>query len=223
MANVIVADDDALIRGVVRSLLLGVGQTVFLAACGEEAVAYASQVRASLVLLDLNMPRLNGLLACEKLRRLPGYENTPIVILSAHDGERERHAAARVGTTLFLAKPFQPALLLRALSPYLTIDASMQKAISLAAIRAREIAPLVGRAFERASAPMEREPLGLAPARRRSDPPRPRDVVPERAKFDPEIAPRADIYEEPLVNLGEDDGGVLRHPFRWLISRTKAG
>jgi CheY-like chemotaxis protein len=149
MARVIVADNDVLIRSLLRSLLEGMGQTVILAICGEEAIAFASQVPASLVLLDLNMPRLNGFLTCEKLRRLPGYKTTPIVILSAHNGERERHAAARVGTTLFLAKPFQPAVLLESLSPYLDIDASTRKAITLAATRARQISPLVGSAIER--------------------------------------------------------------------------
>jgi two-component system chemotaxis response regulator CheY len=144
MPNVIVADNDLVVRGVLRCLLEGVGQTVFLATCGEETIAVASRVRASLVLLDLNMPRLNGLLTCEKLRLLPNYQTTPIVILSAHDGERARHAAARVGSTLFLSKPFQPAVLLQSLSPYLGIGVTMQRAISHAAIRARKISPLVG-------------------------------------------------------------------------------
>jgi CheY-like chemotaxis protein len=146
MPTVIVADNDLVVRGVLRSLLEGVGQTVFLATCGEEALAVASKVRANLVLLDLNMPRLNGFLTCEKLRLLPGYATTPIVILSAHDGERERNAAVRVGTTLFLSKPFQPAVVLQSLSPYLHIGVNMQKAISHAAMRAREISPLVGSA-----------------------------------------------------------------------------
>src|ERR1700693_4100274 len=111
MPSVIVADNDLVVRGVLRSLLESVGQTVFLATCGEAAMAVAARVRANLVLLDLNMPRLNGFVTCEKLRLLPGYETTPIVVLSAHDGDRERHAAARVGATLFLSKPFQPAVL----------------------------------------------------------------------------------------------------------------
>ena len=139
-----------MIRGVLRSLLEGIGQIVFLAACGEEAVRFTSRVLANLVLLDLNMPRLNGLLACERMRRSPGYERTPIVILSAHDGERERQAATLVGATLFLAKPFQPAILLQSLSPFLDIDVKTQRAVSLAAMRAREIAPLMGHPSERA-------------------------------------------------------------------------
>jgi two-component system chemotaxis response regulator CheY len=157
MTCVIVADNDVLIRGLLRSLLEGAGQTVILASCGEEVMAFASQVQARLIMLDLNMPRLNGFLTCERLRRLPGYEHTPIVILSAHDGERERHAAAKVGMTLFIAKPFQPAVLLQALSPYLDIDVRAQKAISHGATRAREIMPLVGSVIERGSGSTERD------------------------------------------------------------------
>ena len=159
MAYVIVTDNDVMIRSLLRSLLEGMGQTVILASCGEETLVLASQVQAGLVMLDLNMPRLNGFLTCERLRRLPGYATTPIVILSAHEGARERHAAALVGTTLFLAKPFQPAVLLQALSPYLDMDVGTRKAVSHGAVRAREIAPLVGSVFEREGGFIERDRL----------------------------------------------------------------
>src|ERR1700733_11262579 len=102
MPNVIVADNDLVVRGVLRSLLENVGQTVFLAASGQEVLDVATRVRAGLVLLDLNMPRLNGFLTCEKLRRLPDYASVPIAILSAYDGPRSKRAAVRVGATLFL-------------------------------------------------------------------------------------------------------------------------
>jgi CheY-like chemotaxis protein len=178
MPNVIVADNDVVIRGLLRSLLVSIGQTVFLASCGEETIACATDIRADLVLLDLNMPRLNGLLVCEKLRHMLAYRNTPIVMLSGHDGERARHAATRVGATMFLGKPFQPALLLQALSPYLGIDVTAQKVLSRAATRAQAIAPLVGRAFERTGAAMEWDrpelplPLAQPNASMRTNPPR---------------------------------------------------
>ena len=139
-AGVIVADNDAMIRGLLRSMLAGVGQEVLLAVNGEEAIALASQVRAKLVLLDLAMPKLNGLQACERMRALPGCAGTPVVILTTHHGEDVKQAAARVGATLFLVKPFQPAALLQSLSPFLGIDVSTQEKMALAAKRAREIA-----------------------------------------------------------------------------------
>ena len=108
-----------MVRGVLRVVLMTSGHDVFMTATGGEAVELASRMRAMLVLLDLNMPKLNGLLACERLRALPGYADTPIVMLTAYDNLAARCASARVGATLFIAKPFRPAGLLAALAPYL--------------------------------------------------------------------------------------------------------
>lgn len=140
--GVIVADDDVVVRGILRSMLTGVGQDVFVAATGREAVDFASMVRASLILLDLKMPGLNGLLACEQIRGLLGYAATPIVILTAHDTAGARLAAERVGATLVLAKPFQPAALLGTLSGFLDITPETLKTVSRAAQSARAIAAL---------------------------------------------------------------------------------
>ena len=136
MANVIIADDDLIIRGILRSILAGVSQTVFLAKCGEEAVDLAASVQARLILLDLNMPRLNGLVTCEKLRHLPGYADTPIVVLSGYDGDRERLAATRVGATQFIAKPFQPAQLLQSLTIYLDVKTTTHESTAQATHKA---------------------------------------------------------------------------------------
>src|ERR1700712_24863 len=141
MPNVIVADNDMLIRDILRSALGGMGQTVFVAASGDEALARAETMVAELVVLDLNMPKGNGFQACERLRAMPGYEQTPIVILSAHDDDRVRRAVHQIGATLFLAKPFQLADLLLALAPYLNIDKRTLAAVSQTAQRARRIAP----------------------------------------------------------------------------------
>jgi CheY-like chemotaxis protein len=71
------------------------------------------------VLLDIAMPRLNGLQACAAIRNLPGYADVPIVMLTAYDDERFRVAAKRVGATTFITKPFRPSLLLMLLGEYL--------------------------------------------------------------------------------------------------------
>jgi CheY-like chemotaxis protein len=140
MPNVIVADNDMLIRDILRSALGGMGQSVFVAASGDEALALAETMAADLVVLDLNMPKGNGFQACERLRALPGYENTPIVILSAHDDDRVRRAVQQIGATLFLPKPFQLADLLLSLAPYLKVDKRTLAAVSQTAQRARQIA-----------------------------------------------------------------------------------
>jgi CheY-like chemotaxis protein len=109
-------------------VLVHVGQVVFLAADGVEAVDLARQFKARLVLLDIAMPKLNGLLACDAIRSLPGYANVPIVMLTGYDDERMRHAARRVGANDFITKPFRPDQLLERLAGYLGIPAPAGRA-----------------------------------------------------------------------------------------------
>ena len=68
---VIVAENDALYSGIIRTMLENADQQVFLAVDGNEAVALARKFEARLVLLDIGMPKLNGLMACEAIRLLP--------------------------------------------------------------------------------------------------------------------------------------------------------
>lgn len=139
-SGVVVADDDSMIRGILRSRLTDLGQDVFLAADGEEAVGLASRMPARLVILDLNMPKLNGMRACEQIRALPGYETTPIVILTVNDDPRTKAAAERAGATAFLSKPFRSAPLLEVLSRFLPIAEATMLAIRQSARQATIIA-----------------------------------------------------------------------------------
>jgi DNA-binding response OmpR family regulator len=119
--GVIVAENDPLIRGVIRSVLVDTRKHVFLAVDGLEAVSLASQFKAELVLLDIAMPRLNGLEACKRIRALPGYAGVAIVMLTGHDDERLRQAAKRFGANDFITKPFRPDMLLTRLAIHLDV------------------------------------------------------------------------------------------------------
>jgi DNA-binding response OmpR family regulator len=133
---VIVADDDPLIRDILEAALQSINQTVVLASNGAEAVALASEMRASLVILDVMMPALDGLLACARIRKLPDYAETPIVMLTADDTERSQTAASHAGATMFLVKPFGSALLMLTLSRFLPLDKATLSSIHDAAVRA---------------------------------------------------------------------------------------
>ena len=113
-----------------------VKQDVQLAANGLEAVALATRMRAALVILDINMPELDGFEACAQIRRLPGYDATPIVMLTSDDREKAQVTADRVGATMFLMKPFSTTALMLALSRFLPIDDAMQQKIHANAVRA---------------------------------------------------------------------------------------
>jgi CheY-like chemotaxis protein len=138
--GVIVADDDRMVRSVLRAQLEALNLNVFVAGDGLEAAELASRVHAVMIILDPQMPRLNGMLACERIRQLPGHAQTPIVILTSTSGKDAEAVAARVGATAYFMKPFRPALLLQALAGFLPISDSARDLIRRNADRANGIA-----------------------------------------------------------------------------------
>jgi two-component system alkaline phosphatase synthesis response regulator PhoP len=134
--GVLVADDDPLIRSILKANLEAINQDVVLAYNGLEAVSVASGMDASLIILDIKMPKLDGVQACQQIRKLPGYHLTPIVMLTFDDGEKAQAAASHAGATMFLTKPFGTATLMLALSKFLMIDNATQREIHASAVRA---------------------------------------------------------------------------------------
>ena len=118
----IVADNDIVLRSVLRSLLSRLGVEVLLATDGAEALAMADAKRASLVVLDIDMPGGGGLAVCRTLRADPRYTDTPVAILTGFSDEQLRLDCLAAGATVFLTKPFNPAELLRRLASYLQLD-----------------------------------------------------------------------------------------------------
>jgi DNA-binding response OmpR family regulator len=117
--GVIVAENDMLFGRIIRAVLEQAGLRVFLAADGNEALTFARQFKARLVLLDIGMPNLNGLMACEEMRLLPNYARVPIVMLTGYTDERMRQAALQLGANDFITKPFPPRELMARLAPHL--------------------------------------------------------------------------------------------------------
>jgi DNA-binding NtrC family response regulator len=104
MPHVLVVDDDAQIRRMVRRIVRGLGCEVTEAEDGVDAVGKLTGTRFDLVLTDLRMPRGDGMEVLEALRdRQPG---TPSVMLTAHGAINECVAAMRAGAVDFLTKPF---------------------------------------------------------------------------------------------------------------------
>ena len=136
----IVVDDDAMIRSILRSTLTSIGLDVHLASHGYEAVGLAGRMRATLILLDLAMPGLDGVSACAQIRALPGYGAVPIIVLTAALNPVITQAAMDAGATKVLRKPFQPASLLQELSAFCDISALERSAIARGANQARNIA-----------------------------------------------------------------------------------
>jgi two-component system chemotaxis response regulator CheY len=111
--SVLIVDDDPFIRKLIATTLEDIaGFELHQAQDGEEALAIAATTPPAIVFLDVNMPRLDGIDTCRRLRALDGAGRATIVMLTAAGHERER-AARDAGADLFLTKPFSPLDLLR--------------------------------------------------------------------------------------------------------------
>ena len=104
--TVLIADDNPDIRAVLGILLRGAGYRTVTADDGEQAVDLAAQVHPDLVVMDIAMPKLDGLAAARRIRRISGLERVPIVGCSAYDPEQSDAPPGR-NTPLdaFLKKP----------------------------------------------------------------------------------------------------------------------
>ena len=104
---VLVAEDHEDTRFLLRYLLEARGYRVAEAENGEDAVALAERIRPDLVLMDVSMPRLDGLAATRRMRQLPFPFRVPVVFLSGHAEEAARAAAREAGCDDYLTKPFE--------------------------------------------------------------------------------------------------------------------
>jgi len=105
-ARIIVADDDVALVRILEAVLLGDGYDVDVAFDGEELLTKAAAARYDLVLVDIQMPNLDGLSACKQLRSLEGYRDTPFIVLTARTRQDEMAAAFDAGITDYIRKPF---------------------------------------------------------------------------------------------------------------------
>ena len=111
---VLIVDDDPFIRRLIVTTLEGVSAfELHEAADGEEAVAAARREGPRLVFLDIDMPRLDGIEACRRMRGEPAMSGSKIVMLTASADDSARSRATEAGADYFLTKPFSPLELLR--------------------------------------------------------------------------------------------------------------
>lgn len=105
--KILVADDENSIREILSIQLARMGYEVVLASDGAEAVAAYEAERPDLVLLDVMMPRLNGLSACQQIRALEkkSGRRVPVLFLTARDTTHDKTSAALSGGDEFVVKP----------------------------------------------------------------------------------------------------------------------
>ena len=118
-ARILLVDDEATSREVTRELLCSLSMDVEVAVDGVEAVRHMQSGLHELVLMDVQMPRMDGLEATRQIRLLPDHRSTPIIGLTANAFDDDRVRCMEAGMNDFLAKPFRPELLFDMLARWL--------------------------------------------------------------------------------------------------------
>ncbi|WP_342078138.1 response regulator transcription factor [Yoonia sp. SS1-5] len=105
MTQILVADDDAQIRDILRIALTRAGYTVAEAADGRTALEAAQSLCPDMIVLDIGMPEMDGLSVCRELRK---SSDVPIIFLTAHADEVDRIVGLELGADDYVPKPFSP-------------------------------------------------------------------------------------------------------------------
>ncbi len=103
--KILIVDDEAMIRRILSTRLTMVGYEVVVAADGVEALAVFQAEKPDLIVLDVMMPKLNGLEVCQELRK---SSDIPIVMLTALGDVADRITGLQMGADDYLPKPFSP-------------------------------------------------------------------------------------------------------------------
>jgi CheY-like chemotaxis protein len=112
--TILIVDDDPMIRKLITTTLEDIaGYRLREAGDGLQALATAVQERPEIVFLDYDMPRLNGVETCRRLRSDPVTADATIVMLTGMSDKPAQDSAVAAGADLFLTKPFSPLRLLR--------------------------------------------------------------------------------------------------------------
>lgn len=105
MANILVCDDDREIVDAIEIYLLQEGYTIFKAYDGQEAIRILKEQQIHLLLIDIMMPKMDGIRATLKIRE---YSSVPIIFLSAKSEDNDKILGLNIGADDYITKPFNP-------------------------------------------------------------------------------------------------------------------
>jgi CheY-like chemotaxis protein len=119
--KILTVDDSKTVRRILAGLFLPLGCVICEAADGEQGLAVAALEKPDLIILDYNMPVMDGLTMLKRLREDAAMRHTPVILLTAEAGAKNIAAAARLGARDYIVKPFQDEVLLAKVARIITL------------------------------------------------------------------------------------------------------
>ncbi|MBF8778869.1 Hpt domain-containing protein [Pseudomonas fulva] len=113
---VMVVDDSVTVRKVTGRLLERHGMNVITAKDGVDAMGLLEEHRPDLLLLDIEMPRMDGFEVAMRMRADERFKNVPIIMITSRTGQKHRDRAMAIGVNDYLGKPYQESLLLQSIA-----------------------------------------------------------------------------------------------------------
>ncbi|WP_316803427.1 response regulator transcription factor [Pedobacter nototheniae] len=125
--KILIVDDEPDILELIEYNLKKEGYQVFLASNGQEGITIAKKVHPDLIILDIMMPKMDGIEACRLMRAIPEFKNTFMVFLTARSEEYSEIAGFNVGADDYIAKPIKPRALVSRINAILRRNSSSEE------------------------------------------------------------------------------------------------
>ena len=108
MKKILIVDDEKNLAVVFRKILEGYGYETHVALDGDKGVELAKELRPDVIVLDIKMPKKDGISVLKELRSIPLFAETPIIVLSAKGQLHEINMGLKAGASAYLCKPVMP-------------------------------------------------------------------------------------------------------------------
>ncbi|MBY0543443.1 MAG: response regulator transcription factor [Sphingobacteriaceae bacterium] len=125
--KILIVDDEPDILELIEYNLKKEGYQVFLASNGQEGISVAKKVQPDLIVLDIMMPKMDGIEACRLMRAIPEFKKTFMVFLTARSEEYSEIAGFNVGADDYIAKPIKPRALVSRINAILRRNTSTEE------------------------------------------------------------------------------------------------
>jgi two-component system cell cycle response regulator DivK len=118
--RILVVEDQEDDRQIIRDMLAGTGYAITEAEDGEQALAAVAKERPDLILMEIQLPSMDGYEAMRRIRTLPALLSIPIIAVTSYAPNEEEQKARTAGCDDFVLKPYSPRQLLAKIRQYLS-------------------------------------------------------------------------------------------------------